>query len=152
RRETMAQKPQAEKWWQGVPGIITALAALITAVTGLLIGLRQLGYFQTTSSQEGKDIPPIAEPKAPASTPKPPNGDGEPVRGVPLPPVEGKPLSTAMAELLSAGLKADIRRIESEGPKESVVEQNPKGGSTVEPNSVVVLTIPDSVVTVPNVV
>lgn len=37
-----SKKSQAQSWWQTVPGILTGLAAVITAVTGLIIGLRQI--------------------------------------------------------------------------------------------------------------
>lgn len=39
--ESKESKPLS--WWQTVPGILTGLAAVITAVTGLIIGLRQIG-------------------------------------------------------------------------------------------------------------
>lgn len=34
------------KWWQTLPGMLTAAATLITAVTGLIVGLNQVGMFQ----------------------------------------------------------------------------------------------------------
>lgn len=56
---TDEQKPQ--KWWQTVPGILTAIAATITAVTGLVVALQQAGVFQSQTS-----------PSAPVEVSKPP--------------------------------------------------------------------------------
>lgn len=42
-------------WWTTLPGLLTALAATITAVTGLLVGLNQIGVF-------GASAPPPSSP------------------------------------------------------------------------------------------
>lgn len=42
----MAEQPTPQSWWQTLPGIITATAAFITAITGLLVALHQAGVFQ----------------------------------------------------------------------------------------------------------
>ncbi len=60
-----SSKPQ--KWWQTLPGILTAVAAIITAVTGLVIALNQAGVFSGTSktgspSPTPTSSPPIATP------------------------------------------------------------------------------------------
>jgi hypothetical protein len=40
----MAEKPPgAQSWWLTLPGILTAAAAVITAITGLLLGLNGAG-------------------------------------------------------------------------------------------------------------
>jgi len=36
------KEPKPQSWWQTVPGTLTGLAAVITAVAGLIIGLRQI--------------------------------------------------------------------------------------------------------------
>ena len=36
-------KKSKTPWWQTVPGILTAAAAIITAVTGLVVALHQIG-------------------------------------------------------------------------------------------------------------
>jgi len=41
----MGDKPAGQKWWQTVPGILTAAAAIITAITGLIVALQQAGVF-----------------------------------------------------------------------------------------------------------
>lgn len=57
-------------WWATLPGLLTAAAAVITAVTGLLLGLGQLGVFDAgrpatstasasgASAQPGGTVPP----------------------------------------------------------------------------------------------
>jgi uncharacterized membrane protein YgcG len=42
----MVEEPKSHNWWQTMPGCMTAIAAMITAITGLLIGLHQIGYFK----------------------------------------------------------------------------------------------------------
>jgi hypothetical protein len=41
------QKPQ--RWWQTFPGILTATAGIITAVTSLIVALHQAGVFDTVT-------------------------------------------------------------------------------------------------------
>jgi flagellar motor component MotA len=35
----MAEEQKPQRWWQTVPGILTATAGIITAVTGLIVAL-----------------------------------------------------------------------------------------------------------------
>ncbi len=37
--------PESKGWWQTLPGLLTAAAAIITAVTGLLVAVHQTGFF-----------------------------------------------------------------------------------------------------------
>src|SRR5215469_4683438 len=48
----MAQVTQSDSksWWQTLPGLLTALAAVITAVTGLLVAVHQAGWFNHAST------------------------------------------------------------------------------------------------------
>ena len=39
------QESTSKGWWQTLPGVLTAGAAIITAVTGLLVALHQAGFF-----------------------------------------------------------------------------------------------------------
>ena len=40
----MAEQPRGpQSWWLTLPGILTASAGVITAITGLLLGLNQAG-------------------------------------------------------------------------------------------------------------
>ena len=36
----MPEEPKQQSWWQTLPGIITAIGAVLTAVTGLIVALR----------------------------------------------------------------------------------------------------------------
>jgi beta-lactam-binding protein with PASTA domain len=68
-----------------------------------------------------------------------------------VPPVEGKSLVDAIPQLANAGLRTTIRRVESSQPTDTVVELNPKGGTQVAPNTEIIVSVPDSLVTVPGV-
>lgn len=47
----MGEVPPSQRWWQTVPGFLTALAAAITATTGLIVALHQTGVIGGASSQ-----------------------------------------------------------------------------------------------------
>ncbi len=42
-------EPQSKGWWQTLPGLLTASAGIITAVTGLLVAVHQTGIFNRSS-------------------------------------------------------------------------------------------------------
>jgi hypothetical protein len=46
----MNQEPRSPSWWQTFPGVLTAVAALITALTGLLVASHQAGWLRGPSS------------------------------------------------------------------------------------------------------
>jgi hypothetical protein len=48
----MSTEPQSESkaWWQTLPGILTAAAAVITAITGLLVAVHQAGCFDRSAA------------------------------------------------------------------------------------------------------
>ncbi|MCU7805599.1 MAG: hypothetical protein KZQ96_20625 [Candidatus Thiodiazotropha sp. (ex Lucinoma borealis)] len=50
---------QRKSWWHSFPRIIAALAGLITAVTGLVAGLSQIGVFNDRSLNS-QAIPPVS--------------------------------------------------------------------------------------------
>ena len=47
----MSEAPKSEPkgWWQTLPGLLTAAAGIITAITGLLVALHQTGLFDHTT-------------------------------------------------------------------------------------------------------
>lgn len=63
-------------WWQTVPGILTATAAIITAVAGLIVTLHQAGMLG------GKNDPParIVEPTSQTESPRDLKSTGSPFR------------------------------------------------------------------------
>ena len=46
----MAQNSEQKSWWVTLPGILTQLVALITAVTGLIVALYQSGFLHHSAS------------------------------------------------------------------------------------------------------
>jgi hypothetical protein len=42
-------EPDSQSWWKTLPGLLTAAAAIITAVTGLIVALHLAGLFDHTS-------------------------------------------------------------------------------------------------------
>src|SRR5262249_6211597 len=65
--------------------------------------------------------------------------------------VEGMPLAEAIGQLARARLKSRITRTASTQEGDIVLEQNPRSPTVVPSNTEVVLTVPDSLVTVPEV-
>ncbi len=47
----MADSPKPVSWWHTLPGVLTATATVITAVTGLLVALVQLGVLERSNAQ-----------------------------------------------------------------------------------------------------
>jgi hypothetical protein len=47
----MPEGPKVPNWWQTLPGLVTAAAALITAVAGAIVGLYQTGIIKRGVSQ-----------------------------------------------------------------------------------------------------
>jgi hypothetical protein len=75
----MSEEPQSKGWWQTVPGILTATAAIITAVTGLIVALHQTGLFD----RERHEIPQsqneaVKPPEVTASLAGPPPSTSKP--------------------------------------------------------------------------
>lgn len=61
----MTDDEKKTSWWSTLPGILTASAAVITAVTGLILGLGQLGVFDrqpADGSARGVATSPAAAP------------------------------------------------------------------------------------------
>jgi hypothetical protein len=62
------EKPTS--WWATLPGLLTATAAVITAVTGLLLGLGQLGVFdgggRPAATSSGPPAAGTSQPAGPA--------------------------------------------------------------------------------------
>ena len=107
------EKPTS--WWATLPGLLTAAAAVITAVTGLLLGLGQLGMFDAGrpavstasasstaagSAQPGGTVPPPTG--APAATG---NSAGWTVA---LPAERKFRAADVEYEILGAGVRPDV--------------------------------------------
>lgn len=44
------EPPKSQSWWQTLPGILTAVAGIMTASTGLILALNQVGVFSREST------------------------------------------------------------------------------------------------------
>jgi hypothetical protein len=70
----MSEEPK--QWWQTLPAIIAGLATLLTALTGLLVTLHQMGVFKLSDMRAHESPSPtpraVDEPAAPATAIKPP--------------------------------------------------------------------------------
>ena len=57
----MSPEAESKPWWQTLPGLLSAGAAIITAVTGLLIAIHQTGFFdrghQVPAQSESRSQP-----------------------------------------------------------------------------------------------
>jgi hypothetical protein len=63
----MADQRETQKWWLSLPGILTAVGAVITAITGLLIGLHQAGLLGDEDSPTTSSTPTAPASGTPAS-------------------------------------------------------------------------------------
>ena len=54
------EKPQS--WWKTLPGIMTAVTAFLTAITGLIVALHQTGMFSGVQEPSPKTTPTLAAP------------------------------------------------------------------------------------------
>ena len=79
----MPEKPEsAANWWQTVPGILTGVAALITAVTGLIVAFNHAGSrTEERVTPSSQSIPGGAPGRSPAESrsPGPSGGAAQPV-------------------------------------------------------------------------
>ena len=79
----MADQGRGPGWWQTLPGIVTAIATLVTAVGGLLVILAQTGMIGGTGASREPDTTPRVAADARGSGPA---SSGAPRAGVSSPP------------------------------------------------------------------
>jgi hypothetical protein len=94
-------------WWATLPGLLTAAAAVITAVTGLLLGLGQLGVFDG-----GRPAATASGQPSPNST-APPSGTSQPSGlasgwAVSLPAERKYRSADVEYEILAASVRPDV--------------------------------------------
>jgi len=100
----MAEEPsKPQSWWQTLPGILTAVAALITAVTGLIVALNQAGALPRRSSTISTSPTP--------STTLSAGAPGEPAAGVMVSVNELEQRLKAANIMLSTGKPEDRERV-----------------------------------------
>jgi len=89
-------------WWQTMPGILTGLAAIITAVTGLLLAFnRTTGRSDPVAPSSASSPPTVSREARPTSTPASPASSGE----IPLPEIHQVKLPGAVITVLSAKME-----------------------------------------------
>ena len=109
----MSDEEKQASWWTTLPGILTAVAAVITAVTGLVLGLGQLGLFgrePTDATGNGVTTTSAVDPgEVPGDTPTG-NGTQDVASGwiVTLPPQYAYRSGDVEYELLEANARPDV--------------------------------------------
>jgi hypothetical protein len=56
-------EPESKSWWKTLPGLLTAIAATITAVTGFIVAVHQAGFFNRSSQPASQSQSESAETK-----------------------------------------------------------------------------------------
>lgn len=104
----------APSWWQTLPGILTGLAAIITAVTGLLLAFNRTSNRSEEVRAPVVSAPGVASPAAPAQS-RPPDGSNvaNGTQKLALPPLHRVRLASgdAVVTVLSAEIEPiDLER------------------------------------------
>jgi hypothetical protein len=103
----MAEKvDKAGSWWLTLPGLLTGAAAVVTAVTGLLLGLHQVGWIgaDDASGSKGTTPPPVAVGTPPAADATTPSATAN--AGVDMPAGEGFAVDIPLNESVKSGTVA----------------------------------------------
>ncbi|MBS0341440.1 MAG: hypothetical protein JSS56_13000 [Proteobacteria bacterium] len=88
----MADSEPSKSWWQTLPGLITSLAAAITAIAGLLVAIKQTDWFG----------PPSASVAFQPSTPQTPSSSEPVARPAPHEVSQGETSPSSRSELAPA--------------------------------------------------
>jgi hypothetical protein len=99
----MSPKPESESkgWWQTLPGLLTAAAGIITAITGLLVAVHQTGLFDRASHPAAQTQTQTNPDPSGASSPPPAATSGA-SQTLPLPQDTEMRSGQAVYKLLSA--------------------------------------------------
>jgi len=93
----MDEQLKPKSWWETIPGIVTAIATVITAIAGLILALNQAGLIGQHSGDSPSNK--VVENRS-AST--------RPEKDVPSGAVEQQPISRAATSDKPSDLKAEI--------------------------------------------
>jgi hypothetical protein len=108
--ETMSDEEKPRSWWQTLPGVITSLTAAITALAGLVVAVKQTGWFDSKSSPAAV-APPSASPTAAppvAAAPAPTAVAPSAAYAVALPALRDYKLGPALSKATFTLLKAEV--------------------------------------------
>jgi hypothetical protein len=50
----MAENQENKGWWQTIPGMLTAVAGVISALTGFIVALHQIGVFGSDNKEQSR--------------------------------------------------------------------------------------------------
>jgi len=125
----MAADDKQTSWWQTVPGVITAVATLLGALTGLVIALNQAGLLRGSSPSTKQPQPESSMVENPARTAR-------------LPSVTGVPVVEAKQVLRSLGFTyvREVRKFSTAVPG-TVIEQVPNPGTNLPVDQLVNLMV-----------
>ncbi len=109
----MGDKEKSKSWWYTLPGVITSVTAIITALAGLVVTIRQTGWFglqtppaiTTPSTSTPTALPSATAPVVPPQDPSlvtSPTFSARPTYSVGLPAMRDYRLGTATFTLLKA--------------------------------------------------
>jgi hypothetical protein len=73
----MPRDPDSPSWWHTLPGVLTAIAALITAVGGLVAVLIQTGVIHTSRTTSGSGPIVVSSPPTTPTGENPPPAPGD---------------------------------------------------------------------------
>lgn len=65
----MSDEGKSKSWWSTVPGAITSLTAVITALAGLLVAIKQTGWFSPSTMTQSTTTTMTPPPQRGAATP-----------------------------------------------------------------------------------
>jgi hypothetical protein len=117
--DTMPNEEPSKSWWQTLPGIVTSLTAAITAIAGLVVAIKQTGWFEPASapvasqpstqltSGPGKPMPMPAPVEAPPSGTSQSSASGA-IHGVRLPAMRDYKLGPASTQATFTLLSAEV--------------------------------------------
>jgi len=122
------------------------LLALCVVVVGGVIGAL-LGVWQNSLGSTGTATPPAstvrAAPRTAAVAPAVHHKESRAAAGLTVPDVRGEKFSDARKQLRGLGLVAEVTRVSSSLPKQTVVQQSPATGAAAVRGDHVVLTVSD---------
>jgi len=96
------QDSQSKGWWQTLPGMLTAGAGIITAITGLLLALNQTGLFHRAPAAQTEQASSAGQPTSSTAAPTPAAPANS--RALPLPQLTQVHSGDSVYQLLSARL------------------------------------------------